>query len=86
MEGKLRYFIAKPAADDKLDFQEIDDPHDPRLEDDPDLTRPGGAGTLKFQNGDETWMIITVGEAAHKLAERTFRDIAALVQEHEPPN
>jgi hypothetical protein len=74
----------KSTPDAKLDMREID-PKDPALTDDPEL-QGKGAGKLRIENDDQVWVVITADEAAHEIAERTFRDITALAQEHMIPH
>ena len=61
------------------------DPRDPALADDPDL-QGTGAGKVRIENDDQVWVVVTADEVAHEIAERTFRDMAALAQEHMIPH
>ena len=84
-DGKWTTFmVAKSTSDGKVEMREID-PHDPALADDPEL-QGKGAGKLRIENDDQVWVVITADEAAHEHAERAFRDVAALAQEHMIPH
>jgi hypothetical protein len=84
-EGKwTRFFVVKSGAPGKIEMREID-PEDPALADDPGV-QGKGAGKLRIENDDQVWVVITTDETAHEIAERTFRDIVAVAQEHMIPH
>jgi hypothetical protein len=84
-DGKWKtFFIAKSGSDGTVEMREVE-PDDPSLESDPDLIGDG-AGTLRLENDDQVWVVVTRDQAAHEHAARVFRDAAALAQEHMIPH
>jgi hypothetical protein len=84
-DGKwVRFFIARSAAAGKVDLEEID-PSDPVLRDDPAM-QERAVGQVRIENDDQVWIVATGDEQAHEQVQRTFRDIAAIAQEHMIPH